>query len=86
MVSRAEALLRQGDVLAARLLFERAAAGGSGAGAVGMGKTYDPRFLASIDARGLKGDPARAIEWYRKAAVDPGNREAADRLRVLGGP
>jgi hypothetical protein len=76
-------MLSQGDVLSARLLFERAAAAGSGAGAIGAGKTYDPVFLATIDAPGLKSDVARAVAWYRTAAATPGDREADARLKAL---
>jgi type II secretory pathway predicted ATPase ExeA len=85
LLRRADTLLQQGDVLTARLLYERAAAAGSGEGAIGAGKTYDPGFLATIDAPGLRGDSARAIEWYRTAAVTLGDREAGDRLRALTG-
>jgi TPR repeat protein len=63
-------------------LYERAAAAGSGLGATGVGKTYDPAFLASIDARGLRGDTARAVDWYRKALA-LGDSEASDRLKAL---
>jgi TPR repeat protein len=85
LLRRADTLLQQGDVLTARLFYERAAAAGSGEGATGAGKTYDPGFLATIDAPGLRGDVARAIEWYRTAAVTLGDREAGERLRALTG-
>jgi hypothetical protein len=39
-------------------------------------------FLAEIDARGLKGDAARAAEWYRKA-IALGDSEAGQRLQTL---
>jgi TPR repeat protein len=76
-------MLQQGDVAAARLLYERAAAAGSGQGATSAGKTYDPNFLATIHAQGLKGDVARAIEWYRTASALFGDKEAVQRLKVL---
>ena len=43
------------------------------------GKTYDPGFLAKIDAPGLQADIKRAIDWYRIAASTHGNREAQER-------
>ena len=76
-------MLHQGNVLSARLFYERAAAAGSGPGATGAGKTYDPNFLATIDAAGMKGDVARAIEWYRQASTVLGDKEAGERLKVL---
>ena len=78
-----DALLQQNDVVAARLFYERAAAAGSGEGATSAGKTYDPNFLSTVDAPGLKSDVARAIYWYRVASTVHGDKEAGDRLKVL---
>ena len=83
LLRRGDTMLQQGDVAAARLLYERAAAAGSGQGATSAGKTYDPNFLATIHAQGLKGDVARAIEWYRTASALFGDKEAVQRLKVL---
>jgi TPR repeat protein len=85
LLRRGDALLRQGDVVAARLFYERAAAAGSGPGATGAGKTYDPGFLGSIDAFGLRGDAARASAWYQKG-VALGDKEAGERLKELAAP
>jgi hypothetical protein len=60
--------LRNGDVFAARLFFKRAADEGDAHGALMMGVTYDPTFLGSIGVRGLLGDEAVALSWYRRAA------------------
>ena len=75
-------MLALGDISAARLLYERAAALGSAKAATALGKTYDPAFLASIQVSGLAPNPAAAASWYRKAA-DLGDTEAADRLTKL---
>jgi hypothetical protein len=83
LLHRGDMLLQQNDVVAARLFFERAAAAGSGEGATSLGKTYDPNFLATIDAHGMKGDVVRAIEWYRKASIVLGDKDAGERLKVL---
>jgi len=69
-------------IAAARLAFERAAAGGDRTAATGVAKTYDPIFLAQRGVRGLRGDPARAVLWYGKAAA-AGGHEAQGRLRRL---
>jgi hypothetical protein len=76
-------MLQRDDVLSARLYFERAAAAGSGQGAIGAGKTYDPIFLATINAPELKSDVARASEWYRVASAATADREADQRLKAL---
>lgn len=82
MVQRADALLHQGDVSAARLLYARAAAGGSGQAATAMGKTFDPAFLAEIGTVGLSADPALAGIWYR-LALGLGDEEGRARLQSL---
>jgi hypothetical protein len=82
MVQRADALLHQGDVSAARLLYARAAAGGSGQAATAMGKTFDPAFLAEIGVVGLSADPALAGIWYR-LALGLGDEEGRARLQLL---
>jgi TPR repeat protein len=75
----------RGDVIAARLLYIRAAAEGSAAAATGTGKTYDPLCLAEIGAMGLRPDPKIAAIWYRKAIAldDP---EAPTLLQRLNRP
>jgi hypothetical protein len=76
---RADAALAGGDIIAARLLYERAAALGSAAAATAAGKTYDLDFLLRAGARGIGADPAAAAAWYRKAAA-LGDPEASARL------
>ena len=68
--------------MAARLTFERAAAGGDNSAATGVAKTYDPIFLAESGVRGFRGDPAQAAIWYGRAAA-AGSREAQQRLARL---
>jgi tetratricopeptide (TPR) repeat protein len=82
LVKRGDQLLSRGDIVAARLVYERAAAGGDRAATTGVAKTYDPAFLTQAGARGLRADPAQAAHWYAKAAA-AGDREAEDRLRWL---
>jgi TPR repeat protein len=79
LISRGQAMLELRDISAARLLFERAAELGSAQGATEAGKTYDPDFLRSVQARGIIASPAQAAAWYRKAAA-LGDTEAANRL------
>jgi TPR repeat protein len=83
LLARGDALFAVGDVSGARLLYERAASGGSARAAATVGKTYDPAFLASIKARGMQPDPKAAAAWYRTAVV-LGDTEALQLLRRLG--
>lgn len=69
LIKRGDELLRIGDISAARLAYERAAAGGSAQAMNALGTTYDPSFLNRLNARGIRPDPAMAAEWYRKAAA-----------------
>ena len=82
MVQRGDQLLASGDVASARQFYERGAAGGNGAAACGLGKTYDPLFLKQLGARGLKGNVGTAMTWYRRAMAE-GSAEAATRLERL---
>lgn len=81
MMRRADALLQRGDISGARLLYERAAAAGSGDAAMTMGKTFDATFLARIGVTRMSADPAMAMSWYRRAAA-LGNAEAGARLQA----
>jgi TPR repeat protein len=82
LLSRGNARLALGDISAARLLYERAAALGSARAATALGNTYDGAFLGSIQAKGIVADQAAAIVWYRKAAA-LGDTEAVRQLKRL---
>lgn len=81
LMKRGNQSLDLGDVTAARLLFQRAAESGNPAAALALGKTFDPNYIAP----GGSADPARAREWYRKAAT-LGDARAPDLLKKLGNP
>ncbi len=81
---RGDEALAHGDIVAARLLYERAAAQGSGAAATAAGKTYDVEFLLRVGARGIRADPAAAAAWFRKAAA-LGDAEGQARLARMEG-
>ena len=82
MLDRANNLMQNKDVSSARLLFEHLAKNGSARGALAMGKTYDPTYLRSLGATGLKPDVEKARQWYRQAS-ELGDQEAAGRLSSL---
>lgn len=67
LLSRGEALLRNGDIASARLLFLRIAAAGDRRGAKAVGMTYDPQVYAQLPVTGLVPDPELAKTWYEKA-------------------
>jgi hypothetical protein len=67
LLDRGDAMLRLGDVSAARMLFSRAAESGIAFAALKMANTYDPAFLAEHNLRGIKADRAEAEAWCRKA-------------------
>ena len=75
-------MLSLGDVSAARSLYQRAAESGVGIAALKLADTYDPDFLADHHLRGIKGDPAEAAKWYRKAA-SLGASQADEQLKIL---
>jgi TPR repeat protein len=83
LLSRASDMLALGDLSAARLLYQRAAALGSGQAATALGRTYDPAYLAAMKATGIRPDRTAAAAWYRKGAA-LGDPEAAERLTSLG--
>lgn len=78
---RADRLLELGDISGARLLYERAAALGSGTAALSMARTFDPDFLAAWHAS-VPANPAKSAEWYRRALAS-GSTDAMAPLRRL---
>lgn len=82
-MQRAEQLLARGDVVAARALYERAAETGSGAAAMSLAATYDPKRLWSLGVFGMIGNKERARQWYTRAD-QLGHPEAKERLKALG--
>jgi TPR repeat protein len=79
-----EAYLADGNVVAARDFFERAAEAGLPAAALRMAATYDPVELERLNAHGVAPDLALARKWYERARA-LGAPEAAERLARLGG-
>jgi hypothetical protein len=68
LVKRGQDCLKNGDLVAARLLLHRAALAGSADGAFALAQTFDPGVIARIGAVGVSPDAAKAREWYQKAA------------------
>ena len=81
-MERGDAMLNQRNVVAARLLFARAADAGVGIAALKLAETYDSGFIADHNLIGIKSDQHEAEAWYRKAAA-LGERQAEQRLKTL---
>jgi hypothetical protein len=76
-------LVANGDIAAARKMFERVAEAGEAAGAFALAETYDPVVLGSLRLRGaIMPDPALARSWYEKAR-DLGASAAPERIARL---
>jgi hypothetical protein len=82
MVRTGDKLLSRGDVVAARAMYERAAAMGSAPAALAMGTTYDPRRLWALGVFGMVGNKDRARQWYERAD-ELGHPEAKARIKAL---
>ena len=67
LVQRAEALLQLRDISSARLLLERAAEAGNPRALLLIAQSYDPDVLDGWRVRGIRGDIAKANEWYARA-------------------
>jgi hypothetical protein len=82
LLGRADALIANGDVAAARLALRRAADAGDSRAALMLGGTYDPALLESLSVHGIMPDVAMARSWYERAKKY-GSAEAPQRLEML---
>jgi TPR repeat protein len=79
MVKRGAELMANGDVAAARLMYQRAAETGDPVAAFALAETFDPLVLAK---GGVPPDLAQARAWYEKAR-ELGSATAPERLERL---
>lgn len=79
---KAAQALKAGDIGGARMVLERAASAGDATALFALGETYDPEVLAKMRVRGLRGDRAKAVALYQRAA-DAGVAEAKQRLERI---
>jgi hypothetical protein len=68
--------MREGDILEARQIYQKAVAYGDAEAALAMGRSYDPIYFARIEKKNAEPDAAKAFEWYRKA-MDAGAAQTA---------
>jgi hypothetical protein len=82
LMERAYLLFGNGDISAARSIFEYLVARGNAEAAIAMGGTYDPLTLRQLFVKGMMPDPEQARSWYQKAE-ELGSAEARSRLTAL---
>jgi hypothetical protein len=82
LLKRGNELVSHGDLVGARLFFERAAQAGESRAALALASTYDPLVLEQMGERGLAPDVALARFWYERAK-ELGSKEAPERLEIL---
>jgi hypothetical protein len=78
LLKRGHDLLKQGDIVSARMMFQRVVAMGDSRGAKGMGMTYDPDVFADLPVAGMSADIEQAEYWYRKAREFSSAKQAPD--------
>jgi hypothetical protein len=82
LMQQGDQFVASGDLVAARLVFRRAAEAGNAAAALALGATFDPVVLARIGVRGMGADVEKARSWYEKAK-EFGSPDAPRRLETL---
>jgi hypothetical protein len=82
LMKQGEQFIAAGDVVTARIVFQRAAEAGNANAAMALGATYDPTVLAKLGVVGIGADVEKARSWYQKAE-NLGAPEARGRLDVL---
>jgi TPR repeat protein len=75
--------LSQGNVAAARNVYELAAEAGLAQAAMALAGTYDAAELARLNVRGVEPNSREAQRWYERAR-QLGAADAEQRLRRLG--
>jgi hypothetical protein len=76
------AAFAKGDIATARAFFVSAAAAGDARALVALGDTFDPATLGRLGVVGLKGDEAKARDYYTRALA-AGATGARQRMAAL---
>lgn len=82
LAEKAAQAVRDGDIMGARVILERAIQAGDATAILALAQTHDPRVLERMGVRGIKGDPAKARALYQQAQ-DKGLKEAGTALAGL---
>jgi hypothetical protein len=84
LLKQGQVLLMNGEVAAARLVFERLVDAGEPRAAVALGETYERGVLQKVGVQGIAPDLAKARAWYEKAK-ELGSIEGQRHLEMLAG-
>jgi hypothetical protein len=82
LIQHGKDFIANGDVVAARVLLQRAAESNDAEAALALAATYDPLVLRELKVYGIAADVAMARTWYEKAE-QLGSAEAPRRLEAL---
>jgi hypothetical protein len=82
LIKEGEKHIATGDVVTARVIFQRAAETGDATAALALAATYDPVMLAKLGVMGMGADVEKARTWYQMAESF-GSAEAKQRLQFL---
>jgi len=82
LLEHGDSLLRTGDIVSARLFYERAADAGDGRAALRVAATFDPDFLGRVGVGQVQADAAQARLWYSRA-IELGAADATRQLDKL---
>jgi hypothetical protein len=74
--------MHDGDIAAARRLYEQAAMNGNAEAALAMGRSFDPSYFEKLNVKTGKPDPLMAFQWYKKA-LDGGLTTARIKIDAL---
>jgi hypothetical protein len=75
--------MREGDILGARQVYQKASASGDAAAALAMGRSYDPIYIAKIVEGNAKPEPDKALECYQRARDAGAAQTAGIRIEDL---
>ena len=82
MMRRAEELISDGDLSAARVLLQRVAETHNARAAFQLAETYDPLATKKYGGAGSSANPTLAQQWYQRAK-DWGSPDASKQLDAL---
>ena len=82
LIEQGERFEAEGDIVTARLLFERAAKAENATAAFALASAYDPIVLSKLGVLGIDTDVEKARLWYQRAQ-SLGSVQALARLRAL---
>lgn len=82
LVQRGKDFIANGDLVAARVLLQRAAESDDAEAALALAATYDPLVLRELKVYGISADLEMARTWYEKSK-HLGSAEAPRRLKAL---